>query len=414
VTDRESIAPTQRRIARCVGMAAFLFQFEAGFVQVSLPDMQRELGCSAAEIAWVMTLYLLGAVLTLLPAGALGRRLGFARTFVAGCMLLLGATVLCGLAGSLPVLLICRTLQGASVALMVSAGYTLIPLWLDERHLGWGFSMVSLGAAAGMVAGLPLGGLVAHALDWPWVFLAQVPLMLGVLLSALRALPADPQRDTTTPSWRDTLRGLAGAPVFVYCLFTLFVFQLLAGGARYLAPFYLESVLRLTSAESGLWMLLLALGVALASFVAGRSCDRYGSGAFLLSAYLTAAAGCLLFALRPQGSHATVLFLLLALGMAAGMFSSPNNRLMMTEVPREFERDVGSLLAVALNAGSMAGVFVFDRAVHALTPSQVSGERASTAVDLFAAYPTVYLVAGASFLLMACLQLLTARLRTDD
>jgi MFS family permease len=257
VTDRESIDPTQRRIARCVGLAAFLFQFEAGFVQVSLPEMQRELGCSAADTAWVMTLYLLGAVLTLLPAGALGRRLGFARTFV-------------------------------------------------------------------------------------------------------------------------------------------------AGGARYLAPFYLESVLRLTSAESGLWMLLLALGVALASFVAGRSSDRYGSGAFLLSAYLTAAAGCLLFAIRPQGSHATVLFLLLALGLAAGLFSSPNNRLMMTGVPREFEREVGALLAVALNAGSMAGVFVFDRAVHALAPSQVSGERASTAVDLFAAYPRVYLFAGASFLLMAC------------
>jgi len=414
MTDREVIDPAQRRVARCVGLAAFLFQFEAGFVQVSLPDMQRELGCTAEDIALVMTLYLLGAVLTLLPAGALGRRLGFARTFVAGCALLFGATVLCGLAGSLQVLLVCRALQGASVALMVSAGYTLIPLWLDERHLGWGFSMVSLGAAVGMVAGLPVGGLVAHHMDWPWVFLLQAPLMLGVLLFALHALPADPQRDKATRPWRDTLLGLAGSRLFVYCLFTLFAFQLLAGGARYLAPFYLESVLRLTSAESGLWMLLLALGVALASFVAGRSSDRYGSGAFLLSAYLTAAAGCLLFATRPQGSSAAALILLVALGVAAGLFSSPNNRLMMTGVPREFERDVGSLLAVSLNTGTMARVFVFDRAVHALAPLQENGERTATAVDLFAAYPTVYLVAGASFLFMACLHLLTSRLRTDD
>lgn len=405
----EPIDPRQRRVARCVGLAAFLFQFEAGFVQVSLPDMQRELASSAGDIGQVMTLYLLGAVATLLPAGALGRRFGHARTFVAGCTLLVAATLLCGMAGSLPVLLVFRTLQGAAIALMVSAGYTLLPMWLEERNLGWGFGMVSLGAAAGMIIGLPAGGMVAHALDWPWVFLAQIPFMLALLLFALRVLPADVQHEAAQPRWRDTLAALAGSSVFVYCLFALLAFQMLAGGVRYLAPFYLESVLGLTSARSGLFMLAFALGLALASFVAGRASDRLGSGGFMLSAYLTAAAGCLVFAIAPRDEFAAVMLLLLALGVAMGLFSSPNNRLMMTTVPPALERTAGSLLPVALNAGAMLGVFVFDRASHALAPAL--GEGGSGVLDLFAAYPIVHALAGASFLALAGLHVMATRAR---
>lgn len=96
------VPTSQRCVAYCVGCAAFLFQFEAFFVHIALPDMQREMGVTGPEIAQVITMYLLGAVLALLPGGALGRRFGFSKVFVIACLVAAVGTALSACATSLP------------------------------------------------------------------------------------------------------------------------------------------------------------------------------------------------------------------------------------------------------------------------------------------------------------------------
>lgn len=98
---------------------------------------------------------------------------------------------------------------------MVSSGYTLIPLWLESAHLGWGYSVISQGAGLGMVLGLPLGGLLAQTLDWRWVFLAQLPLLLSLCLFARCVLPPDEESSAASaPAFRKVWALLRQVPMF--------------------------------------------------------------------------------------------------------------------------------------------------------------------------------------------------------
>ena len=393
------LSSRQRYVAYCVGFAAFLFQFEAFFVHIALPDMQRELGVSGSAIAQVITIYLLGAVLALLPGGFLGRRFGFAKVFIIACVIAITGTVLSACANALSMLLWFRLIQGVGIGLMVSAGYTLIPMWLERDHLGWGYGIVSQGAGLGMILGLPMGGLVAHCLEWRWVFLVQIPLFAALLVFAMRALPADAPRENRTTSLKGLLERLVRFDLFAYCLLTLFLFQLILGGVRYLAPFYMESTLHMSSLRSSLFMLVYAIGFILASAVAGRGSERYGSGKLIQFSYLLAGGGCLLFAVQlSEGSIAAAL-LLLFLGVSTGLFSAPNNRWMMSEIPSNLVQEVGSILPVALNLGVVSGISLFQYVFYQTGLSQNQGEP----------YFIMYGFAGAAFLMLLLMHVLMRR-----
>lgn len=104
MTAQATVTRQQRLIVYCVGLAAFLFQFEAFFVHIALPDMQRELMVDGNAISQVVTIYLLGAIIALLPGGALGRRIGFSRLFWMACFIASLGTLACGLSSSMPAL----------------------------------------------------------------------------------------------------------------------------------------------------------------------------------------------------------------------------------------------------------------------------------------------------------------------
>lgn len=401
------VPTSQRCVAYCVGCAAFLFQFEAFFVHIALPDMQREMGVTGPEIAQVITMYLLGAVLALLPGGALGRRFGFSKLFVIACLVAAVGTALSACATSLADLRWFRCLQGIGIGLMVSAGYTLIPMWLARHHLGWGFGIVSQGAGLGMVLGLPLGGVVAQFLAWRWVFWAQLPLVIGLLILAVRTLPADLPRGDSSSSVTVRWQRLLNLDVFIYSLLALFLFQLILGGTRYLVPFYLESVQTLSSLQSSLYMLIYALGVIMASHVAGAAADRYGSAKLMLSAYILAGMSCLFFAFFTSGASTIGTLLLLSLlGAATGLFSAPNNRLLMNAIPQDLVQHVGSMLPIALNLGVLSGVFLFQYEFHGMVSDVLVSQH-----DQDWAYSTMYGSAGIAFLCLAFVHVMMNRKR---
>jgi len=385
-----SVTREQRLIAYCVGCAAFLFQFEAFFVHIALPDMQRELMVDGNAIGQVITIYLLGAIIALLPGGALGRRIGFARLFWMACLVAAVGTLACGVATSLSALWLSRLLQGIGIGLMVSSGYTLIPLWLETAHLGWGYGVISQGAGLGMVLGLPLGGLVAQFFEWRWVFLAQLPMLVGLCVFARSVLPPDVERKALVgPGFKLVWSALQQVPLYFYGLGLLFAFQCILGGARYLLPFYLESVQQMTTVESSLSMLLYALMMIASAYVAGRHADRYGSNGVMLLALMIAAASSVLFAWFQNSRDVLWVFVLIGtLGAATGLFSSPNNRQIMSQVPKAVVTQAAAVLPVALNLGVMTGVFV-----------------CQAIFQEWGSYDAIYTGAAGLFMLLALLQL---------
>lgn len=162
-------------------------------VNVALPALQRELGATATDLQWVVEAYALLFSALLLVGGSLGDQFGRRRTFAIGVSLFTLMSVGCGLARSMPQLILARALQGVGAALLVPGSLALISASFPEKERGraigsWsGFSAIT--AALGPV----LGGWLIEHLSWRWAFLMNVPIAAGVL--ALLAWKVPESRD---------------------------------------------------------------------------------------------------------------------------------------------------------------------------------------------------------------------------
>lgn len=381
----ETVPRHEKWVVYCVAFAAFTFQFEAFVMSVALPDMARELGSSSTEISFVVIAYLLAATVSFLPAGWLGDRYGLRRIFLYGALLACAGTLLSGISFNLQLLWASRLITGVGMGALVAVSYAMIPAWINQKRLGWGYGMLSLGAGLGMIAGLPIGGLLSHYLVWQWIFLASIPIFVVLIAVAYHHLPRRKLSGVITSSQpglvRRAYRGrLLLSPELFRCagfslaLLTLFLFQFVSSGIRFLMPFYLELSVGLTVLMSSALMLIYPLSFAPVGVWAGRLADRVGSRLMVLLALGLGACICALYvgALTQLNLWIFSLFMC-AFGVVCALFSPPNNRLIMSSVPSQHRGEASALLPVALNMGSLLGISFFD-SVFSLHFTQEAGQ----------------------------------------
>lgn len=426
----------ERLIVFCVAIAAFTFQFEAFLINVALPTMARELHASSTEISFVVLAYLLATTIALVPAGKLGDRFGLRKTFLTGCAVAAAATLLCGLATDLQTLCICRFFQGLGIGIMVAAAYAMIPVWIGKPHTGYGYGILSMGASIGMVAGLPLGGVLSHTLSWQWIFLITAPVFIGLFFFAMYVLPSEESHlhkrakinwlglaplclmltcAVLTLSlggelgWTSTiilsLSSLAllsagllfscrhsryalfsaeifRSPGFIPGLAVLFIFSAAITGVRFLLPFYLQLSCGLTILMSSLFLIIYPISLAAAGIWAGKRADQTGSRSLVIGACVIAVLVCYGYALflDSPGRWLVILFVL-GLGVATGLFYAPNNRFCMSDVPDDLKSQASALMPVGLNMGSLIGVSLFETVfvIHTSEGSMAIGTNTQTA-----------------------------------
>ncbi|MER5647575.1 MFS transporter [Streptosporangium sp. NPDC002524] len=176
-------------LAAIVG-CEFMLQLDGTIVTVALPDLQNDLGLSAAGLSWVINAFLLSFGGVLLLGGRLGDLFGHRTLFLSGTALLAAASLLAGLAPGPGWLLAGRALQGAGAALAGPAGLALLSVTYDgerrQRAFGVYSTVTGLAAAAGMI----LGGVLTWAADWRWTLLVNVPVGLAVVALGARTIPA--------------------------------------------------------------------------------------------------------------------------------------------------------------------------------------------------------------------------------
>lgn len=175
-----------RRIAITAGLAAFLYQFESCLIITALPVMARDVPGLAGVISLVPAAYLVAALVAIVPAGRLAAQRGHHLVLASALGAMILGSVMCWFSFGVVSLLLGRLLQGLGGGALASAAYGLVAVCVppDERRgvLGW----ISLGAGLGMMAGTPLGGLVAGTFSWRMLFALQVPLLFVVALVMLR------------------------------------------------------------------------------------------------------------------------------------------------------------------------------------------------------------------------------------
>lgn len=176
-------------IAACVSGA--LFQFDLTALSAALPDIASSLSARVSDQAWVIDVYSLALIFALPLAGPVADRYGRRLMFRIGAGLFAVASVLCATATTLPALLAWRVLQGLSGALLTACAAALLATAYPGPRRAWAFGIWGTVIGASMVAGPPLGALIAAMLGWSWVFWINLPICILLLLVTGRT-PPDP------------------------------------------------------------------------------------------------------------------------------------------------------------------------------------------------------------------------------
>jgi DHA2 family multidrug resistance protein len=159
-------------------------------VNVSLPKMMSGLGTDVLTIRWVVTSFLISTAVVMPSLGWLGRVLGNKNLYVLGLTIFTSASVCCGLAPNVYLLIALRVVQGLGAGVLMPMSMVLMVENYPPHKRGMGTALWGLGASLGSVIGLPLGGYFADTVEWRAVFYVNLlPGCLGVL-GTLLLVPA--------------------------------------------------------------------------------------------------------------------------------------------------------------------------------------------------------------------------------
>ena len=330
-------------------VAVFMGFLDVTIVNIAFPDLEARFSeTSLAGLSWVLNAYNIVFAALLVPAGRLADRVGRRRMFFIGIWTFLAASVLCGLAPSVEMLVAARIVQAAGAAILVP---TSLALLLPEFPLEQRATATALWGATGAVAaatGPSLGGLLVDGDGWRWVFF--VNLAIGPAAVVPRAAPAARDRATSPGPLPDALGASCSSLASACCRWASSRGRTGAGAARLLGSLSPRPALAALVARSarhpapsielsaasralvrrgqrrraplrpGFYALLLANILFLTGSGAGRCCrpawrsrpgrswprcpprsagrmsDRYGQRVVALPGALLFAAGCLVFA----------------------------------------------------------------------------------------------------------------------
>jgi DHA2 family multidrug resistance protein len=160
-------------------LATIMQALDTTIANVALPHMQGSLSATQEQISWVLTSYIVAAAIMTPPTGFLSARLGRKRLFLGAVAGFTLASLLCGLAQSLPEMVAFRLLQGVfGAALVPLSQAVLLDIYPREQH-GSAMALWGMGVMLGPILGPTLGGYLTEYYDWRWVFLINLP--FGVL-----------------------------------------------------------------------------------------------------------------------------------------------------------------------------------------------------------------------------------------
>src|SRR5215211_3511458 len=169
----------------CAGM--LMIVLDVTIVNVALPSIQKDLGFSQGNLAWVVNAYLIAFGGLLLLAGRLGDLIGPRRVFLTGLVIFTTASLACALAQTQGMLIGARFVQGVGGALTSAVILGMIvTMFPDPREQAKALGVYGFVASGGASIGLIAGGVLTDAISRHWIFFVNLPIGVGVALLALR------------------------------------------------------------------------------------------------------------------------------------------------------------------------------------------------------------------------------------
>src|SRR3954464_8350407 len=215
----KSAADRRWLILAIVGAAFFMTILDVAIVNVALPSIERDLKVDETTVQWVLIAYAITFGGFLLLGGRMADLLGRKRIFLVGLILFTLASLVCGLANDIGVLIGARAVQGIGAAIISPAALSIVMTTFEEgaernKALGiWG-AMGGSGAAVGVLA----GGILTKYLGWEWIFFVNVPVGVLAFVLAPRFVRESRSEHQTSPDAAGAVTVTAGLALLVYAI----------------------------------------------------------------------------------------------------------------------------------------------------------------------------------------------------
>lgn len=195
----------------------FMVILDASIVNVALPSIDRDLGFSAAGLAWVVNGYLLTFAGFMLLGGRAADLFGHRRMLTAGLFVFSGASLVGGLATTAEVLVAARVIQGIGAAMLAPATLAVINTGFPEGPArARAFGAWSAAGGVGGMAGALAGGALTTGLSWRWVFLINVPIGAALIGLAMASLADTRTARRESLDLTGAVTGTAGLAALIY------------------------------------------------------------------------------------------------------------------------------------------------------------------------------------------------------
>ncbi len=388
-----------------------LATINSGTLIIALPDLERSLHTSLLSLVWVILVYMIASTVLVLSAGRLSDQFGRKKAYISGFAVFGLASLGAGFAGSGTELILWRILQGIGGSFLFANAAAIVTDAFPREQLGLAMGTNTMVAAVGLVIGPVLGGALV-LISWHWVFWFNVPLALAGVMWAGTILREQTKRDadhtfdllgTITfligltglvlglskggiSGWNNpvVIAGLAAAAVFLPLFvvieghvrapmldLSIFKNRLFAAASAaafinglsrfalmFLFVFYFQGVQGDTPIIAGVKLAPLAVGMLIASPLAGIWADRRGSRGMAVAGMLVTALGlALMTGLGRDTPYLEPGLFLFIVGIGSGMFNSPNTAAMMGTVAptrrgiaagaRVLVQNTGAVLSIA-------------------------------------------------------------------
>jgi MFS transporter, DHA2 family, multidrug resistance protein len=179
-------------IAATVSMAAFIEVLDTSVANVALPHIAGNLGASYDDSTWVLTSYLASNAIILPMSGWLAEIIGRRRYFMMSLLVFTVSSLLCGLAPSLPFLLLFRAVQGVGGGGLQPMAQAVLNDTFPPEQRGLAFAVYGITAVLAPTVGPMLGGRITDNYSWRWIFFITLPVVLLALYLTHRLVEDPP------------------------------------------------------------------------------------------------------------------------------------------------------------------------------------------------------------------------------
>ena len=385
----------------------FTCSFTANFITVLLPDISVDLDVPVDTLNWITLIFLIAIIAITIPASKNIKRFDLKKSIRILIFLLILGLVLSAITPNMEVFLFSRLIQGASIALIPTIDLVIIVLAMPEEDVGKALGIIGSAGYVGMTIAPSVTGFVSNFVSWRYAFLIIVPLLV-FLFFLIRYIKVDNWVVEKNPiDFVGSIMYIFMTILFVlgissfrmnnifyligfFILLIIFIFyekriknpiynldllknyEYLIGNFAsmvnyfvafitvYTLSFYLQLVLKLNNLDVGLLLFITPVIMIFGAPIAGKLSDKHDPTIISALAMILIAMALAIFTSITSLPFYMIIVAFVLQGIGQGLFSSPNNKNVLTSVSDKDLDDASALLTTIKEVGKMLSLSMFN------------------------------------------------------